>query len=348
MEIKSGRIKSLDGLRAVSITLVIFSHVISRHNLFHTINPRQIFGDTGNLGVRFFFVISGFLITTLLNEEFILTNKISLKKFYIRRTLRIFPAFYFFLFVMWVLTYFNVIDIEVRQFFMAGTYTINYLSALDRTWYVGHLWSLAVEEQFYLLWPLSFWLLGAKRSVWVLLVIIAVIPLIRYFSWFYLPESRPHIKWAFHTVCDSLATGCLLALIRKPLHAGVNYVKWLKSWIPLLLFPAVLLINWYLMGRPRFNYLIAQTLMNISIALLIDYTITSPPLFLDKFLNSYIAVRVGVLSYSLYLWQQFFLIPEPSLVVQTLPAGVLFAVFSAFISYHFVERKALGLKVRFS
>src|SRR5205807_9098473 len=90
----SGRIASLDGLRAVSILLVLLGHAAMSDGAPHILSPLS---HIGNIGVRFFFVISGFLITTLLLKEQAKTGTISLKQFYLRRTLRIFPAAYFFI-----------------------------------------------------------------------------------------------------------------------------------------------------------------------------------------------------------------------------------------------------------
>src|SRR2546425_10051183 len=92
------RIPSLDGLRALSISLVLVAHLAGTHHFFTTQAVAQL-GDLGNLGVRMFFVISGFLITKLLLVELDRTQRISLKAFYIRRLLRIFPAFYVFIII---------------------------------------------------------------------------------------------------------------------------------------------------------------------------------------------------------------------------------------------------------
>src|SRR5690242_4601723 len=88
----SSHIPSLDGLRAVSILFVLIGHMENTRNF--PLHVSAVLGDIANLGVRVFFVISGFLITTLLLKEFDRTGRISLSNFYLRRTLRIFPAFY--------------------------------------------------------------------------------------------------------------------------------------------------------------------------------------------------------------------------------------------------------------
>ena len=114
--------------------------------------------------MRCFFVLSGFLITTLLLKEFDSNGSISLKKFYARRTLRIFPAFYFFLLVLFVADRLGLVPrIDGSSWIHALTYTMDYVGLKDRPWNLGHIWSLAVEEQFYLLWPRRWSCSGPER-----------------------------------------------------------------------------------------------------------------------------------------------------------------------------------------
>lgn len=97
----------------------------------------------GNLGVRIFFVISGFLITGLLLKEIEKTNTINLVKFYFRRTIRIFPPYYFFLLVLLCLSLLGYIQISQRSFSMAFAYATDYHK--PDNWHLGHTWSLSVE-----------------------------------------------------------------------------------------------------------------------------------------------------------------------------------------------------------
>ena len=114
----SKRIPSLDGLRTISIFLVIIGH------LFHVLGYGYL-GNLGNLGVRVFFVISGFLITGLLIKELEKTNQINLAKFYFRRTLRIFPPYYFYLLIILVATLFEFIQVPLNSIFVAAAYFTN-------------------------------------------------------------------------------------------------------------------------------------------------------------------------------------------------------------------------------
>lgn len=304
-------------------------------------------GDVGNLGVRIFFVISGFIITHLLIREYAVTGTISLKKFYIRRSLRIFPAFYFLILVMFLLREINVIEINNNVFVRSVTYTINYMGVSERGWYLGHLWSLAVEEQFYLIWPVSFLYLGNRKAVILLVFLICLVPLVRYGSWLYLPDSRLLIKWAFHTVSDSLAVGCLLALVRKQLQSIKFYQFLLKMpWTWIILVVIVFSFNAFNVGRPRFSNLVGISIINLSIGFLLDYFISSPPTKIYNFLNSRVMVQIGILSYSLYLWQQFFTITKPTFTFQIFPYNSIFLVLASLFSYYIIERNFLKIKHR--
>jgi peptidoglycan/LPS O-acetylase OafA/YrhL len=165
----TGRLPSLDGLRAISIILVLLGHAGGPRG-FQRINLQ--IGDYAHLGVVVFFVISGFLITSLLMHEYDTTRRISLRLFYARRTLRIFPASYFYLCVICLLSASNFIHLRGVDIWHAFTYTVNFFPG--RSWQVGHLWSLSVEEQFYLLWPFAFAVSGPRKANRVAWAVIAL------------------------------------------------------------------------------------------------------------------------------------------------------------------------------
>ena len=168
------RIPSLDGLRAISIALVLFAHTSGTAFFPSFVFLRR---HLGNFGVRVFFVISGYLITTLLLKELDKTGRISLKLFYIRRVFRIFPAAYFYLAVAAVLLAFGLVELEWNDIVFGFTYTTNYDPV--RPWHTIHLWSLSVEEQFYLIWPATLAFLGRRRAMVAAAAMIAVAPLLR-------------------------------------------------------------------------------------------------------------------------------------------------------------------------
>ena len=125
-----------------------------------------------------------------------------------RRTLRIFPAFYVFVLALIALNALDGLRSIRATRSHALTYTSNY--AADRSWYIGHTWSLAVEEQFYLLWP-AILLLAGRRGFAIALGFIVLAPVIRLALWQLNPTEASGVGYRFETIADSLAIGCLLA-----------------------------------------------------------------------------------------------------------------------------------------
>ncbi len=143
LEKPSHRIPSLDGLRAISILVVLFGHLA-----FACHFQNWITATYAHYGVRVFFVISGYLITTLLLQEESRFGSISLSRFYLRRTFRIFPVAYLYLLAM-----IPFVTLAAWKWAMVWLYGTTYIR--DLPWNLSHLWSLSVEEQFYLVWPLA-------------------------------------------------------------------------------------------------------------------------------------------------------------------------------------------------
>ncbi|TMA40976.1 MAG: acyltransferase, partial [Deltaproteobacteria bacterium] len=148
---QSGRIPSLDGLRALSISLVVFGHLGGTVG-FPIGSPRLVLPFLAVLGVRVFFVISGYLITRLLLDEQEKRGSICLSMFYFRRIFRILVPYYVFLIAMAAAARLGWVELGPGDLGYALAYIGNYHP--HSAWTLGHTWSLAVEEQFYVLWPL--------------------------------------------------------------------------------------------------------------------------------------------------------------------------------------------------
>lgn len=337
---QSGRISSLDGLRAISIVFVFFGHIDGTEHasrLFHWL-------PFAEFGVRVFFVLSGFLITTLLLHEMELTGKISLKNFYMRRVFRIFPASYAYILVVFILATLHFIFLNAHDMLHAVTYTSNYYNG--RSWYVGHLWSLSVEEQFYLLWPLTLGLSGRRRGMIIAAWVCALVPFIRATEFHFIAASREGMGAWFETAADCLAAGCLLAGMRDWLSRQQLYMRFLSSRL-FVIVPILILGMNYLHPALRYKYTLVWPVMNVGIALCIDWCMRFPNSPLGQFLNWRPVAFVGVLSYSLYLWQQPFLNRNVASVFTTFPYNVGFAFCAALASYYLVEKPFLRLKKRF-
>jgi peptidoglycan/LPS O-acetylase OafA/YrhL len=324
-------VPSLDGLRAISIAFVLIAHLIASG---HVSGGLSHLGKLGEFGVRIFFVISGYLITSILLAELRRKDRISLPRFYFRRMLRLFPAAYFYILVIAVLASKHLVGLERWDLTAAITYTMNYHEA--RRWSLGHLWSLAVEEQFYLLWPLILRTLGQLRSVRFLIALVVLAPFLRLAS--------PYVGPAFNFLIwsDALATGCLLAILREDLAANGRYARLLASrWF--FLVPVAALVANYV-PFTKISWLFAETVMNLSIAASADWCMRNPATAVGRFLNLPAVSFAGVLSYSLYLWQQIFLNPESVRPYFAFPLNIILAVAMALVSYLLIEAPFLRFR----
>lgn len=335
------RLPSLDGLRAVSIAFVLFAHCVGTRGF--PLASFKLCGDLGGLGVRVFFVISGFLITSLLLQELRETRRVDLPRFYARRSLRIFPPCYLFIAVVWLLDAFGWVRLRPYDVLHAVTYTMNHHP--EHAWELGHLWSLAVEEQFYLLWPAVLALAGVRRAMWVAGISLAVCPLIR-LGMIYLLGTYVGLGKVFPTVADALATGCLLAGLRGALESEGRYLRFLQSRWFLLVPVALIVCNALAQGRPTIMSAVGATTLNLCIVLCLHWCVLFPFGRVGRLLNSRSFVAVGVLSYSLYLWQQLFINRGSSLLANAFPLNLILSASLAVGSYYLLERPLLGLRKR--
>ncbi len=296
--------------------------------------------DPGNLGVRIFFVISGFLITGLLLSEHAKTGTISLRRFYLRRAFRIMPAFYAFLTAAVIAARFGVFDLPASSLIHAGTYTANYLGTVRE---VSHTWSLAVEEQFYLLWPGLLALVGLRGGFATAIVMLALSPLLRSAA-VLLGQWPGNPRYGFEFVADALATGCLLARYRGELWSWAPYRRLLES-RGMALWPLVPLVIAVAGVRlpPLFDAMVGVTLRNVAIAIGIDWLVRAPTTYAGRFLNTGPMAFVGALSYSLYLWQTPMFSPDVGL---GFPVNLVCIAVAALASYYFVEQPFLRLRAK--
>jgi peptidoglycan/LPS O-acetylase OafA/YrhL len=339
------RLPSLDGLRAVAVLLVCAGHLAgTRH--FLTNDQVAHAGDLGNLGVRVFFVISGFLITHLLLAERRRTGRISLKAFYLRRALRIWPAFYVFLACVGLLTAAHVVVNDRSDFMHALTYTMNYRGHTD-DFSLRHLWSLSVEEQFYLLWPFLLAMLPLKRAKGVLAGVILVAPVLRVVLYHTLPDYETYAMSGFESVSDALAAGAMLAILMPWLEETGWFDRVLRSRAFPMLFAVVFIANLQT-DHPNLFWGACIPVMNVGIALIVARYVRYPDLAFGRLLNVPLAATIGTLSYSLYLWQELFLIQwrTPVSVLQQFPLNITAAIACALLSYYLVEQPFLRLKDR--
>lgn len=344
MPVQSGRarsIPSLDGLRAVSILLVVVGHLLSSAQVQAIGGPRLKL-DLGAMGVRVFFVISGFLITRLLLAESEDSRGINLGRFYFRRTLRIFPPYYTYLLVLFILCIVDVVHLGVRDVVHSLTYTTNYYFA--RSWEIGHTWSLAVEEQFYLMWPALLLALGRSRAFKATVLFVLLAPLLRLAIWTWIPAYGVGVGHTFETVSDAIGIGCLVAISWQRLESSRTKRWLLQRWLVVVAI-ALLPLCASVTDHPRV-FAIAATVMNLAIAYILVYFVSRPTGLGGRFLNLAPIRYLGVLSYSVYLWQQLFLDPENIEMYTSLPLNIVLLVVSSLLSYYLVERPSLRVRHR--
>jgi len=339
--LSGGRIPSLDGLRALSITFVLLAHLCGTRFFVLGTDVFRVLGDFGNLGVRIFFIISGFLITSLLLKERVTDGRISLKNFYIRRVLRIFPAAYAFISIIWIAGILGLLQVGRADFLAACSYTMNYLR--PHGWNLGHLWSLAVEEQFYLIWPLALCVAGKKRGMLVAGIMFALGPLTRYACTHYAPDCVWLGDNSFLSNADALASGCLLSGLWGRLGISKHYYRFQRSW----LFLVVPLVAGVCVSTSLYMKGLKVSLLNVCIALCIDWCVRRHDVVIGRILNWRPIAFVGVLSYSLYLWQQPFLNRSSFHFINAFPVNLLLAFTLAAVSYFCVEIQFLKLRKRF-
>lgn len=336
---RAEHLPSLDGLRAISISLVLLGHLSGTRG-FITLDLG--IGDYARLGVVVFFVISGFLITRLMQLERTKNGRVSLKLFYERRVLRLFPASYAFIGCVCLLWLAGKVHLHSTDIWHAVTYTVNYLP--NRGKEIGHLWSLSVEEQFYLIWPLTFVLLGPRRAGWVAFGVILFGPFARFGDWLFLRGTPYHDLEMFPMVSDSLAMGCLLAKVSGWLETKSWYLQLFRPANSIGLLALVLVVNRY-MGYTVVS-VFGSSVINLSLAVLIHRCVYCSRDLVGQILNWKPIAFVGVLSYSLYLWQQLFLNRDSSAWANTFPQSLFFAVGAALGSYFLLEKPLLELRRR--
>lgn len=293
----TGAIPSLDGIRAVAVSLVFFAH----GGLYDFI--------PGGLGVTVFFVLSGYLITTLMRVEHARGGGISYRGFYLRRLLRLMPPLFIVVAVAGVLAAVSVIDGEFTPggLFSALFYFGNYY-VISHDFHgmpagLGVVWSLAIEEHYYLFYPplaaLALRIGRAGLSVTVLSILCAAVLAWRYWLVFH-GASEAYLTMATDTRVDAILVGCIMALARNPWLDPVPVQSTLKDWGVAAVCVAVL-VGTLLYRDEVFRLTARYTLQSLAIAPLIYLAVARADQMPYRWLNARPLVYVGTISYTIYL-----------------------------------------------
>jgi peptidoglycan/LPS O-acetylase OafA/YrhL len=345
---KLGYQPALDGLRAISVLAVVFYHA------------DFVLLPGGFLGVEVFFVISGFLITTLLTEERMTKGQIDLKQFWIRRARRLLPALYLLLAVVSVAAILVYTDAAGRMggdVLAALAYVSNwwdiylqesYFAQAGRPPMLRHLWSLAVEEQFYLLFPPIFALVlfkfgkGKARLGIIILALASTIEMALLFE----PYTDPsRVYYGTDTRVAGLLVGAVLALSWAPWRSNTPAARSAARVLDASGLLGLVVIGWFLTRVNEFDpFIYRGGFLALDIACIVVIAVlVHPAAKLSKFLAWPPLVWIGLRSYAIYLWHwPIFVVtrPELDLPFKGFPVFVLRMVLTfgaAELSYRFVE-----------
>jgi peptidoglycan/LPS O-acetylase OafA/YrhL len=340
----------LDGVRAIAIIVVVAIH--------YTDLP-----SGGLLGVDMFFTLSGFLITTLLLEEWQAAGRVSLRDFYLRRFFRLFPGLAALVaaYVLYIVLFGRGDEsLGLSGAAYAITYTANWAIALGwryPSWAIGHLWSLAVEEQFYLVWPtllvvLTRRRLGLRGIAWTLAGMIVAIGAWRYLLYLDGADGA-RLYFATDTRFDELLIGCLAGTI----FVSRGTERAVPRWAPFATAAAALFVVWNLLDTRSWatQWSGGLTLFAAAVAVTIYGCVVGWLPVLTRALGARWLVFVGTISYSLYLWhvagslvlQRLVDVRGPVLVVSEIALSFAAACVSYFvIEVPFVRRRKAYRRLR--
>lgn len=307
----------------------------------------------GAAGVYIFFEVSGFLITTLLLQEDERRGSVSLLEFYIRRAFRILPPLYIYIGLIVGLGFAGFLRVEKIDVFGSAFFFHNLVSG--STWGLEHLWSISVEEQFYLVWPfiLVYCLrrkgVKARRKAAIFpVVVILVSPIVRILLRL---SHDPAMQAAsvHYLKFDFIMFGCLVALLRgTPEFEAVYRFSTRLSWAPPLAMALCNVLS--VVYQNYFDLTIGFTINGFAIAMFLLWCTRNAESILGRVLNSWVVVKIGTLSYSIYLWQTLFLHAGNEAVFAWVPwlgrppwnwLGFLVA---GLTSYYVVEQPSLRLR----
>ncbi len=340
-------IKGFDGLRAVSILFVILSHLGIYHFLPDNdfIRTRVWLLFNGETGVLIFFNLSGFLITLILLKEKVTKGKINFKRFFIKRFLRLLPPFALFSITLLLLKLIGLLNFTFEGFIMSFLYCYNYAPTRFYHDELVHTWSLAVEEQFYLIWPFVIHYFNKTRiHIFIFILISLSLATLYIIKLEYLIEFRRPDRWFIPAAASILIGGLTALAITFKYHRIISYFNSSNSFIfstILFLFPIYSL---------KYILFLSPICMSFGIASFIGWIYFHQETRCTNFLNINTLRYIGKISYGIYVYQGLFLKTGPggNLFIQQFPQNLILTMITAVISYEILEKPFLKLKSKFS
>ena len=341
---------SLDGWRAIAVMMVVIGHAsstINNQSLLYKLIDLFIYA---NLGVKIFFFLSGFLITTLLIKEYIKFGKINIKFFFIKRILRIFPVLYLFIIVLIIINAIFKLEISFDNFLAAALLYSNF-KMQSGGWFTGHIWSLSVEEQFYLIWPFLFVFMHNKLYQFCITVIL-IVPCLRVY-WYFYPNNFQVTLGPFLSYAETIFSGSFTAILSFKNFISSSSKIWSVKWLSIIAILILIFLNFLIRNGIAGIFILPlhSTINNLLLVFLMINTLINTKTLLYKVLNHKVMVQIGIISYSLYLWQQLFIVPMDVYADKVhwsiFPLNILFSLVTAYISYHYFEVYFLNHKKKF-
>jgi peptidoglycan/LPS O-acetylase OafA/YrhL len=364
----------LNALRFIAASAVIITHIELLKGLFGLksfwLNP--LLYNLGGLGVYFFFVLSGFLITYLLLKEKTLLNEIKIKDFYIRRILRIWPLYFFILILgFFVLPFFKEIHISnleisfqqhfypnlLLYLFILPNLAFSFYAAVP---HIGQSWSIGVEEQFYIFWP---WLIKRSDNILKTLFVFIVVIIVVKVLYLYLPVSLKTKDWYIPikrflamTKLESMAIGGIGAYFL--FHNNLKILKFITHKLVFMLsFLFVFLLVYFTPQKLQDGIHIIYSVL----FLIIIMNISSGKFWLISFLDNSIFNYLGNISYGIYMYH-FMIIPMVLFFYEKIDIQVgivteniliyfvvfLFTIIISSISFFLFEIKFIKIKTKYT
>jgi peptidoglycan/LPS O-acetylase OafA/YrhL len=325
------RLPALDGWRAIAVAMVVAHHaaaVAARSGAEFESSP---FWNL-SVGVDVFFAISGFLITARILDQWERTGSLNLCDFYVRRAFRILPAANCVLLITVMLG----LNGSTLDAISCLAFWRNYLPQNAGAWSTGHFWSLSLEEQFYLFWPCLLLLFGRSRAPRVLFWSILAVCVWR--SLVVLVWQSPGMMFRTDLRVDGLLWGCLAAFaFRRIRISGAAFVTSVLA--------AVVISGWFRYGG-------GLVILPAALAVAVTATAQRPGWIVSSVLDWKPLAWVGRMSYSIYLWQQIFLVPSwenPRMLIDwPIPLRISALLLVAIASYYGIEKPCIHLGRRFS
>lgn len=357
--IKSGFYTRLEGLRGIAVLLVLVSHWVVMMYF-----PKFLFLDLGFWGVNIFFVLSGFLITEILLKSIydVESKRSIIKRFYFRRLIRIFPIYYL---VILLLAFFEIENTE-SLLPWSLTYSINLFG--KGSYIFMHIWSLCVEEQFYLFWPFLLLVVPPKRHLHLMLGLIFLSVVFRAVIAVSDLSNKNQIIHSFPLAClDALVIGSLLAYI-KIKHTKVFQTIAEYYFIAIAIALAFFLLAYWLPKHSVWHYSFGRLLTALTGLFLIAFGATDVTSRLGNLLENKMLRFLGRISYGVYLyhwvlfvllvdafreyWEQINFGPFEILKYQQYLGSFIFfmvlTIIVATLSYYVIEKPILKLKYKFA